>query len=121
MPAGTPRGFSLQSHLPVGFPQAGMPPGVYAPGWSGMPGSLSSAGPVRTQGGRYGNNYRNVGPYSRPEGRNGRQPSFSGRNGPYEGGLGAIGPPQATQGRVMRSYEDLDAAGPATKEPELDY
>lgn len=79
-------------------------------------------GPLRSQGGRFANNYRSHGPYSRPDGRNGRQPSFSARNGgSFEGGVAAIGPPQATQGRMMRSYEDLDAAAPPTKEAELDY
>lgn len=46
-------------------------------------------------------------------------PSFSGARG--DGGAFAIGPPQATQGRTVRSYEDLDAAAADSKVPELDY
>jgi len=68
--------------------------------------------------GRYQGGYRMAGPYARPDGRS-RQPSFgSGRA--MDGGL--VGPPQATAGRSLRSYEDLDAAvGKEEKPAELDY
>lgn len=95
-----------------------MLPGMWPPG---LTGSFSGAGPIRTHQGRPGNGVRSNGPYGRPDGRNARQSSFSARSGAYEGGAAAIGPPQATLGRTVRSYEDLDAAGPAAKEEELDY
>lgn len=152
VPTGTPRGFSLNAHFPMGFPMAaGMSgaggmlpqgfsgaPGLFAPGampgaW-GPPGSvpnsmagvgISGVGPMRSHGGRgYTNGYRTGGPYARPDARGMRPPSFSGRGGMgagMEGGAFAIGPREATQGRTVRSYEDLDAAGPEGKEAELDY
>ena len=39
-----------------------------------------------------------------------------------EGGAGAMGPQEAVQGRSLRSYEDLDAAGAKdVKGEDLDY
>lgn len=39
-----------------------------------------------------------------------------------EGGAGAMGPQEAVQGRSLRSYEDLDAAGGGSvKGEDLDY
>lgn len=139
-PTGTPRGFTLGNGFPMGFPMAaGMPsqltptgfgtPGIFAPvmaGW-GPPGSATNPnppvgggiGPMRTHGGRYPTNgFRVPGPYARGDGRP-RQPSFSGGRG-IDGGM--VGPPQATAGRSLRSYEDLDAAADVKGEPaELDY
>lgn len=139
-PTGTPRGFSLGGQFPMGFPMAaGMPnsvtpagfaaPGMFAPGMAAgwgppgsatnpVPGMTGGVGPMR-HGGRYSNGgYRMANPYARPDGR-GRQPSFGSARG-FEGGL--VGPPQATAGRSLRSYEDLDAAGGEKEAPaELDY
>lgn len=142
-PTGTPRGFSLQNGFPMGFPvAAGMPPqltpagfgpGMFPPpgmttGW-GPPGSTTNpipgvmpggVGPMRSHaGGRFpASNYRMPGPYARNDGR-ARAPSFSGGRG-LDGG--AVGPPQATAGRSLRSYEDLDATAQGEGEPaELDY
>lgn len=139
-PTGTPRGFSLGGgQYSMGFPMAaGMAPGMpgmFAPpgmpaGW-GPPGSatnpvpamMSGIGPVR---GRYQNGaYRAPNPYARPDGR-GRQPSFGSAAGSRGMGMsfdgGMVGPPQATAGRSLRSYEDLDAAGGEKEAPaELDY
>lgn len=139
-PTGTPRGFSLGGQFPMGFPMAaGMPnsvapggfaaPGMFAPGMAAgwgppgsatnpVPGMIGGVGPMR-HGGRYSNGgYRMANPYARPDGR-GRQPSFGSARG-FEGGL--VGPPQATAGRSLRSYEDLDAAGGEKEAPaELDY
>lgn len=123
-PTGTPRGFSLQSHMPFGF-SPGMPGGV--PGVPfGPPGSAGNPithiypgiGPVRSNGRSFTSNYRLAGPYARPDVRGARLPSFSGRG---EGGASAIGPREATMGRTVRSYEDLDAAAPSTETAELDY
>lgn len=136
-PTGTPRGFSLGGgQYPMGFPTPGMAgqmaalPGMFAApgmaaGWgppgsatNPMPAMMAGIGPVR---GRYQNGaYRMANPYARPDGR-GRQPSFSGPRGTsFDGGL--VGPPQATAGRSLRSYEDLDAAGGEKEAPaELDY
>lgn len=43
--------------------------------------------------------------------------------GMMEGGAGAMGPQEAVQGRSLRSYEDLDAAGAGSevKGEDLDY
>lgn len=120
-PTGTPRGFSLQSHMPLSFsPGVG---GAYTGMPWGPPGSITNpithivpgVGPVRSNGRGLANSYRAPHPYARPDARNGRMPSFSGR------GEGAIGPREATQGRTVRSYEDLDAAAPSTMDTELDY
>ena len=55
-------------------------------------------------------------------GGRGAVPPFMGLSGLGEGGLGAMGPTEAVQGRSLKSYEDLDAAvekGGGTGE--LDY
>lgn len=143
-PTGTPRGFQLPSHMPMGFPMmAGqgmpmMPPGMM-PGWnaamSGMPG-LAGVGPVRNHG-RNNFNGRMQGPYTRNDGRGNRLsrgPSIPGIPGLPAGGFGgvpafgaiggvtglmgadgSIGPSEAVAGRSLKSYEDLDAAGDGGK------
>ena len=79
---------------------------------------LHQAGPMRRGGGRF--NTR-AGPYDRQprDGRGGRFPGPSGRLTPPRGvraggqrfGDGGPGPTQATEGRSLKSYEDLDAVG----------
>lgn len=100
--------------FPVGMP----------PAW-GMPGGDHSAGPMRN--GMRGNNARAPGPYDRgprrsmsgrlspPRGGAGR-----GRNAFVEGGIGTFATGSAVEGRTMKSYNDLDAAG-GDKGQELDY
>jgi hypothetical protein len=79
------------------------------------------AGPMRRGGGRFTNN--RSGPYDR-QARDGRNPRMGGGNGrltpPPRGGRpgggarfgeGGPGPMQSTQGRSIKSYEDLDAVG----------
>lgn len=137
MPAGTPRGFNLQSFNLAGMPPipgfgapGGFPPffaghAVQAPvGWAGG-GDSRGSGPIRRRGGPYQNNTR-TGPYDRrPEnrrwaGETGRLSPPSGRRGGGMGGGGgrwgdgasggaAVGPREAVQGRSLKSYEDLDA------------
>lgn len=136
---GTPRGFSLSSMNMMNFNQnammgmqnmaaaAGFIPGVNFNNADGMNGH--SAGPVRRGGRGYGNR---SGPYDRNQ-RNmqrgynnmpgmiqnmGGMPHSYLAQGGKPGGkwgdgtsnpLAAVGPPQATQGRSIKSYEDLDA------------
>lgn len=143
MPTGTPRGFNLanmqnmgQMGYPMGPPQ-GMPAmfGQYpvgAPnpmgfgnpyGNQGMMGG--GVGPMRRGGGRFGG--RQAGPYDRQQGMGGRNMRGGPRGGMNRfpdaapgGANGAIAPTEATQGRALKSYEDLDAvAGEAGAE--LDY
>jgi hypothetical protein len=103
------------------------------PGWGGAgEDERHGSGPRRT-GNRY-NNTRVPGPYDRQskDGRNARWPS-SGRLTPprggrppignprfSEGGTATLGPREAVQGRALKSYEDLDAAG-AGEGAALDY
>ncbi|RBQ86695.1 hypothetical protein VDGD_04465 [Verticillium dahliae] len=124
--AGTPRGFNLNTFnmnnmMPIpGFP---MPPGGFpgfipggagqGSGWSGD--GRDGPGPIRRGGGGVGGggrggNYRS-GPYDRRP--NPRYDGARGRGGPSkwgDGGAGgaAVGPREATQGRSLKSYEDLD-------------
>lgn len=134
VPTGTPRGFNLAS-MPFGFP--GMAPNQaafsalfgqqgLANGYGGFGGDdeRHQAGPMRrgNTGARYGN--RAAGPYDRQQkdartmrwnGGSGRltPPRGNGRAGAgprYTDG-GAVGPREAVQGRSLKSYEDLDAAG----------
>jgi hypothetical protein len=146
-PTGTPRGFNLSQHMnPMGFPMAaGMPPnampGMFGapggmalpPGFNpmAMPGMQGGVGPMRSQG-RNMMNGRMQGPYARNDGRGrggsrGGMPGMMGMPnmagfGGVEGGAGAMGPSEAVQGRSLRSYEDLDAAGDGNKgTAELDY
>lgn len=73
-------------------------------------------------------NARGNGPYdSRGMGREPRR-SISGRLTPprgrgifMEGGEHTLGPKQAVEGRTMKSYNDLDAAGGNAAATELDY
>jgi hypothetical protein len=106
------------------------------PGWTGGPpgdDDRHGAGPRRT-GNRF--NARPPGPYDRQnkDQRNARWNGGSGRltpprGGPRpmmnprfsEGGPGNVGPREAVQGRALKSYEDLDAAGTGNGSAELDY
>jgi uncharacterized C2H2 Zn-finger protein len=158
---GTPRGFSLSNMNMMNFNQnammnmqnmaaaAGFIPGVNFNNADGMNGH--SAGPVRRGRGGYGNR---SGPYDRNQ-RNmqrgynnmggmiqnmGMMPNSYLAQGGKPGGkwgdgtsnpLAAMGPQQATQGRSIKSYEDLDAqpdggrpvvsGGAAGGGAELDY
>jgi hypothetical protein len=110
------------------------PGGVGLAGWSGNgEDDRHGAGPRRT-GNRYNNN-RVAGPYDRQskDGRNPRWNNGSGRLTPprggrppignprfSEGGTATLGPREAVQGRALKSYEDLDAAG-ASNGTALDY
>lgn len=130
VPTGTPRGFSLGQHMPMGFPMqpgmgAGMfgaSPGMGMPAFGAMvmPGMMQGgAGPMRQHGGRgMMNGGRMGGPYARNDGR-GRMMGRPGMGG--EGGAGAMGPQEAVAGRSLRSYEDLDGAKTEDKGVELDY
>ena len=94
---------------------------------------MQGVGPVRNHGRGMNGANRMPGPYVRNDGR-GRPPSFSGPRSagvpPFmglnmggvapEGGAGAMGPAEAVQGRSLKSYEDLDAAGDKGT-GELDY
>lgn len=135
MPSGTPRGFNLNSMYyhnnqmampnPMGFNpmvgQFGVLPGF------GLPGDHRGAGvgPMRNN---MRMNSRANGPYdNRGMGREPRR-SISGRLTPprgrgifMEGGEHTLGPKQAVEGRTMKSYNDLDAAGGNGGSTELDY
>lgn len=118
----------IPASLPGMFAGAGM---AAIPGYPAVPGMMGGIGPMRSHGGgRYQNGgaYRMSNPYARPGDSRGRQPSFGSAAGMrvpgIEGGMvgGMVGPPQATAGRSLRSYEDLDAAGGEEKVvAELDY
>jgi len=110
-----------------------------APTWGGGGGDGDSGGPGARRA--RGPPNRAPGPYDRPskDARNARW-SQSGRLSPPargpgpggpsglprgpprfgEGGAAAMGPREAVQGRSLKSYEDLDAAGAGGTE-ELDY
>ncbi|KAI1005504.1 hypothetical protein K3495_g2714 [Podosphaera aphanis] len=116
LPTGTPRGFNIQSfgvaNLPMqGFGQPGFPP--FFPGAIQNSSLYSSGGgPNRRSGGR-----QNVrpGPYDRRPRETGRlSPPGGVRRGAGRWADGAsggatVGPREAVQGRVLKSYEDLDA------------
>ncbi|KAI9743536.1 MAG: hypothetical protein M1818_002850 [Claussenomyces sp. TS43310] len=132
MPAGTPRGFNLNSlngipHM-QGYGGLGQFPTFFAghpvtlpPGWNGGIDDRG-AGPIRRGGGRF--NGTRSGPYDRrpqdqrwgresgrlspPSGARGTRPS-GGRWGDGAAGVAAVGPREAVQGRSLKSYEDLDA------------
>jgi hypothetical protein len=147
MPAGTPRGFNLQTFggmngmpaMPGFGPPGGFPPffaghAVQAPlGWIG--GENRGAGPIRRGGRQYQVNAR-PGPYDRqprtqrwgmeasrlspPPGVRRGSMAGGGRWGDGAAGSAAVGPPQAVQGRSIKSYEDLDAVAGAGS-GELNY
>jgi hypothetical protein len=132
---GTPRGFNLQNFamnnmMPPfpGFPGLpGMP--LFAAGghpmqgggWNGN-GDERGGMPVRRGAGQGGGGARynnRAGPYDRrqPQGRwgqdgfatgSGRGRGGAGRWGDGAAGGAAVGPREATQGRSLKSYEDLD-------------
>lgn len=133
MMGGTPRNFSLNgmpfsgnnmmtNNTPMFNPMMGQYP-MQMPGWS-APGGDSAAGPMRTGGMR---------PNNRPPMDRGARRSVSGRLSPprggpprgrpsfVEGGVGTFGTSQAIEGRTMKSYNDLDAAGGAESGGALDY
>ena len=123
---GTPRGFSyntFQNNAMMGMPGFSMPGGVmsnFFPGamqvgsWNPAGDDRSGFGPVRrggtsASGGRGA--YRS-GPYDRRGesryGGRGRGGGGAGRWGDGAAGGAAIGPREATLGRSIKSYEDLD-------------
>lgn len=149
MPAGTPRGFNLQSFgglagmpgmagfggAPGGLPNffAGHP--VQAP--MGWPGAMDGrgGGPIR-RGGRQFQNTSRTGPYDRRPreqrwgvdsgrltppgaGSRGGMPG-GGKWGDGAAGGAAVGPREAVQGRSLKSYEDLDAVA-GSGSGELNY
>ena len=129
MPAGTPRGFNLHNFgmtgMPIGFNGAQGFPAIFgnAQGPFNV-GDNRGAGPIRRGGRQYQINSRS-GPYDRrPNQRYGgdagrSSPPGSRRVGVVGGGGGrwgdgaaggaAVGPREAVQGRILKSYEDLDA------------
>ena len=128
--AGTPRGFNL-ANMPFGMTGNNMQNGMnfqslFNPAITGNFDSgfghddRNPGGAMRRGAGRF--NAR-TGPYDRQQrdGRNGRFNGTSGRltpppRGGRPGGVarfgdGGPGPVQSTQGRSIKSYEDLDAVG----------
>jgi hypothetical protein len=110
---GTPRGFNLAS-MSMGMPGNGMQNGMggmFNPAMGNWDPNAAhddrQAGPMRRGGARFNNN--RTGPYDR-QNRDGRNRP-AGANGrltpPPRGGR----PVQSTQGRSIKSYEDLDAVG----------
>jgi len=91
----------------------------------------NGSGP-RRNGPRFGGN-RVPGPYDRKpnDQRNARWGTNTGRLSPIrgkpmnprfnEGGASTVGPREAVQGRALKSYEDLDAAGSSNGTATLDY
>lgn len=123
----------------TGFPNFGNHAVQVPPGWNpgmqamGEDGGLHQPGPMR-RGGRMQNN--RFGPYDRRGGRNSNAGRLSPRGaGPMmmkagmgggfggDGAQGArgIGPTEATAGRTMKSYQDLDAVGGGGAGGELNY
>ena len=138
VPAGTPRGFNLQS---FGLGNGMHPPGI--PGFANLfnnplqnglalssrDGNVPGGGPMRRGGRIYGNNTR-PGPYDRNNSGGARRwgtdtgrlsPPSNSRNPGASAGANrwgdgaaagaAVGPKEAVQGRSLKSYEDLDAVG----------
>ncbi|KAK1984122.1 hypothetical protein LZ30DRAFT_687152 [Colletotrichum cereale] len=125
---GTPRGFNLQNFtmngmMPIpGFP---MPPGGFPPfvgghpgvqpGWNAGGDDRGGPGPIRRGGMGGGRGAYRTGPYDRRPnprwdgGMGGRGRGGAGKwgDGAAAGGA-AVGPREATQGRSLKSYEDLD-------------
>jgi hypothetical protein len=122
---GTPRGFNL-ANMNMAMAGNGMQNGMNMGGMfnPAMGGnwdptlSQHDAGPMRRGGHRFNSR---AGPYDRqprdgrprPNGTgNGRlTPPRGGRPGPLRYGDGGPGPVQSTQGRSIKSYEDLDDVG----------
>lgn len=123
------------------FPSTMFPQGaVGVPNW-GAPGSdfaSHQAGPMRNNrmfggNGMTGGYGRMPGPYDRNgrggmgrtpsfgDGGRGRMGSMGGRGSMLEGGIATVGPREAVQGRSLKSYEDLDAAGGGDGTAELNY
>jgi len=112
----------------------GMPGWGPMPNMAPMPGMQGGVGPVRNHARNNMNGVgRMPGPYARNDGRGrpasisggrfGGVPPFMGSGMPgmaTDGGAGAMGPAEAVQGRSLKSYEDLDAAGDKGT-AELDY
>jgi hypothetical protein len=124
---GTPRGFNL-ANMSMGIPGNGMQNGMSMPGmFNPAMGNWDAngahddrqAGPMRRGGQRFNTN--RAGPYdrqnrdgrTRPVGANGRltPPPRGARPSVQRFGDGGPGPVQSTQGRSIKSYEDLDAVG----------
>ncbi|KAF2869300.1 hypothetical protein BDV95DRAFT_96136 [Massariosphaeria phaeospora] len=124
---GTPRGFTLANMHPSNAMFAGFNSaqslfngalGNWDPGYGHD--DRHHAGPLRRGGHRF--NSRNAGPYDRQQ-RDSRNPRYNGnsgrlspgirggRNGGPRFGDGGPGPVVSTQGRSIKSYEDLDAVG----------
>ena len=134
--AGTPRGFNLNTGMPFGM-SAGLSgsmatPAVFQPFFGPQPTNGGWLGhnndDERHQMGPKRNNnkypHRVFGPYDRShkEARNmrwntmGRLTPPRGGHRPSvprfaDGGIAAMGPREAVQGRSLKSYEDLDAVG----------
>ncbi|KAF2118320.1 hypothetical protein BDV96DRAFT_643573 [Lophiotrema nucula] len=124
MAAGTPRGFNL-ANMPFGLANNGVQngfgiPGMFNPAMGFDPNfgpDGHQAGPNRRGGHRFNNR---TGPYDRQQ-RDGRNPRAANggrltppprnRAGGLRFGEGGPGPAQSTQGRSIKSYEDLDAVG----------
>ena len=130
--SGTPRNFTLGgppfgSNFASGAPPVFNPMmGQYAPQMP--PAYLSGGGVGPMRNGMRMNNGRNAGPYERgPRRMSGRlsppRGGGAGRGRPMfvEGGVGTFGTSQAVEGRTMKSYNDLDAAGGNTGGDALDY
>jgi len=116
---GTPRGFNL-ANMNINLANPGLnlqtlfnsAMGGWDPNFSD---DRHQAGPARRGGNRFSNR---PGPYDRP-GRDGRNrnngrltpPPRNGRGAGPRFGDGGPGPVQSTQGRSIKSYEDLDAVG----------
>lgn len=142
-----PPGFPPAPGFP-GFPAAfgnhtvqtpnGWPNGTSNPMGTGD--EMHAPGPMRRGGGRFNNVARQNGPYDRNQGRPrygnngrltpprngvpGRENARPGVNGVGKWGDAAgaqtVGPREAVQGRIIKSYEDLDAVG-ASAGGELNY
>lgn len=132
MASGTPRGFNLNAmayhhnQVPMINPMGFNPIPFGAMPAFGLPGDhRGGVGPMRNN---MRVNSRASGPYdNRGMGREPRR-SISGRLTPprsrgifMEGGEHTLGPKQAVEGRTMKSYNDLDAAGGNGGSTELDY
>ncbi|KAF2151351.1 hypothetical protein K461DRAFT_295412 [Myriangium duriaei CBS 260.36] len=137
MMSGTPRNFTLNGNMMGGGMLPSAPPGMFnpmmgqypmalPPGWP-LPGADGGVGPMRN--GMRPPNVRGPLPYDRGVRRNngGRlsppRGGGPGRGRPnfVEGGVGTFGGSQAVEGRTVKSYNDLDAAGGEQGGGALDY